>query len=50
MTWLNDPNGMVYYDGEWHMAFQHYAKGNNNGPKSWSNAISPDLVRYDPET
>ena len=41
---------MVYYDGEWHMAFQHYAKGNNNGPKSWSNAISPDLVRYDPET
>ena len=44
--WLNDPNGMVYYDGEWLMAFQHYAKGNANGAKSWGNAVSKDLVHW----
>ena len=33
MGWLNDPNGMVYYDGEWHMLFQHHAKGNASGAK-----------------
>jgi levanase/fructan beta-fructosidase len=46
MGWLNDSNGMVYYDGEWHMLFQHYAKGNTNGPKSWGNAVSTDLMRW----
>jgi fructan beta-fructosidase len=46
MGWLNDPNGMVYYDGEWHMYFQHYAKGNASGNKSWGNAKSIDLMRW----
>jgi len=45
-NWLNDPNGMVYYDGEWHMYFQHVAIANNTGPKSWGNAKSADLVRW----
>jgi fructan beta-fructosidase len=44
--WLNDPNGMVYYDGEWLMAFQHFAKGNTNGPKSWGMAVSKDLMHW----
>ncbi len=44
--WLNDPNGMVYYDGEWHMLFQHYAKGNASGAKSWGNAVSTDLMHW----
>ena len=44
--WINDPNGMVYYDGEWHLCFQHYAKGNASGPKSWGNAISKDLIHW----
>ena len=44
--WLNDPNGMVYSYGEWHMAFQHYAKGNASGPKSWGNAVSTDLMHW----
>ena len=44
--WINDPNGMLYYDGEWHLGFQHYAKGNGNGPKSWGNAISKDLMHW----
>ena len=44
--WINDPNGMVYYDGEWHLCFQHYAKGNARGPKSWGNAVSTDLMHW----
>ena len=44
--WLNDPNGMVYYDGEWHMLFQHYAKGNISGAKSWGNSVSTDLIHW----
>ena len=44
--WLNDPNGMVYYDGEWHLCFQHYAKGNASGAKSWGNAVSTDLMHW----
>ena len=46
MGWLNDPNGMVYYDGEWHMLFQHFAKGNASGAKSWGNAVSTDLMHW----
>jgi sucrose-6-phosphate hydrolase SacC (GH32 family) len=46
MGWLNDPNGMVYYDGEWHMLFQHFAKGNQSGAKSWGNAVSTDLIHW----
>lgn len=44
--WLNDPNGMVYSDGEWHLCFQHYAKGNASGPKSWGHAVSKDLMHW----
>ena len=47
MGWLNDPNGMVYYDGEWHMLFQHNAKGNPSATKSWGNAVSPDLIYWE---
>ncbi len=46
MGWLNDPNGMVYYAGEWHMLFQHCAKGNATGVKSWGNAVSDDLMHW----
>ena len=46
-NWLNDPNGMVYYDGEWHMYFQHVAIANNTGPKSWGSAVSTDLIHWE---
>ena len=45
-NWLNDPNGMVYYDGVWHLYFQHHALGLGPGPKSWGHAISTDIVRW----
>ena len=47
MGWLNDPNGMVYYDGEWHMLFQHFAKGNASGAKSWGNSVSSNLIHWE---
>ena len=47
MGWINDPNGMVYYDCEWHMCFQLDAKGTASGAKSWGNAVSKDLVHWE---
>ncbi len=46
-NWINDPNGMVYYDGEWHLYFQHCALSVNRGPKSWGHAVSRDLVHWE---
>ncbi len=46
-NWLNDPNGMVYYDGEWIMCFQHVAIKNDTGSKSWGAAVSPDLMHWE---
>ena len=46
-NWINDPNGMVFYDGEWHLYFQHCALSVNRGPKSWGHAVSTDLVHWE---
>ena len=46
-NWINDPNGMVYYDGEYHLFFQHSAKKNTVGcPKSWGHAVSTDMIHW----
>lgn len=46
-NWINDPNGMVYYDGEWHLYFQHCALSVNRGPKSWGHAVSTDMLHWE---
>jgi len=46
-NWLNDPNGLVYYDGEWHMYFQHNARKNGDGEKTWGHAVSKDMIHWE---
>ena len=47
-NWMNDPNGMVYYEGEYHLFFQYTTAGKlNNGYLHWGHAISKDLIHWD---
>ena len=44
--WMNDPNGMVYYKGVWHLFYQYYPGGSTWGPMHWGHATSSDLLNW----